>query len=311
MNDVMMIYGGPSETCSGPGGGEGAPCAKMRAALYCRASACALIDCWREAEGLGCRVVTAVRWPDKHFNPGLNGPDWDALVARLCNGEFEAIVADTGDRRLVTVGPLANLPEARSASKPVDQPVRCAIYARSAAVPQRRKDPLSRQILICGDRAARNGWATVGVYRDKGLSGSAGVRRAGLESLLEAAARRDFDFVLVDDLSRLGRSILDLMMILRKLAGFGIEVVTADNRLATEVLATANFGSWGYSIDDHAKWKSMALREAKRARRQINVDPVAPSAIDNRGASPRDATIPEGERRPGQSTEPPYQSSGE
>ena len=64
------------------------------------------------------------------------------------------------------------------------------------------------------DMAKRAGWKIVEVYQDKGISGAKGRNgRPELDRMLNDATRRRFKKLLVWDLSRLGRSLRDLISI--------------------------------------------------------------------------------------------------
>ena len=65
--------------------------------------------------------------------------------------------------------------------------------------------------------AERHGWQVVSVYRDQGISGAKGRdKRPGLEKLLQAVARKEFDMVAAWSVDRLGRSLIDLVGILQE-----------------------------------------------------------------------------------------------
>jgi DNA invertase Pin-like site-specific DNA recombinase len=53
-------------------------------------------------------------------------------------------------------------------------------------------------------------WREVAVFRDEGIGGTV-ERRPGLDAMLEAAKRRDFDVVMVWSIDRLGRSVPGLI----------------------------------------------------------------------------------------------------
>ena len=85
-----------------------------RAALYLcsiddsRKHSPALIDCAREAREQGLRVVTVVAEEElascpEPQTPGLGGNRLRDLVERLGDGQFEVIVAHTGDA-MITIG---------------------------------------------------------------------------------------------------------------------------------------------------------------------------------------------------------------
>ena len=65
--------------------------------------------------------------------------------------------------------------------------------------------------------AERHGWQVVSVYRDQGISGAKGRdKRPGLDKLLQAVARKEFDMVAAWSVDRLGRSLIDLVGILQE-----------------------------------------------------------------------------------------------
>jgi DNA invertase Pin-like site-specific DNA recombinase len=79
---------------------------------------------------------------------------------------------------------------------------RVALYARVST--QEGRQHLSNQLDELRRYAKRMNWGVAGVYSDQ--ASGAKSDRPGLDKMLEAAARRAFDVVLVFDLSRLTRS---------------------------------------------------------------------------------------------------------
>lgn len=78
---------------------------------------------------------------------------------------------------------------------------RAAIYARISTADDRQT--LTNQLRELQEYAARSSWEIVATFTDQ-LSGAAKAR-PGLEQLMEAASRRQFEIVLIWDLSRLTR----------------------------------------------------------------------------------------------------------
>jgi site-specific DNA recombinase len=105
--------------------------------------------------------------------------------------------------------------------------LRCAAYVRVSTSMQNPLSP-EDQLRKCQEFAAREGWEILGdqVYSDEALSG-VGSDRPGLTRMMEAAASRNrpFDAVLVDDSSRLSRSLSDAMRIFERLNFAGVRVV--------------------------------------------------------------------------------------
>jgi DNA invertase Pin-like site-specific DNA recombinase len=89
----------------------------------------------------------------------------------------------------------------------------CAVYARYSSDIQ-RSTSIDDQLRKCLDYASKAGWNVnpLHVYIDEGISGM-GSDRPGYRALLEAARAkpREFGIVLVDDTSRLSRSLAEVM----------------------------------------------------------------------------------------------------
>jgi DNA invertase Pin-like site-specific DNA recombinase len=90
---------------------------------------------------------------------------------------------------------------------------RVALYVRVSTDHQSVKN---QEIELQGV-AERHGWQVVNVYRDQGVSGAKGRdKRPGLDKLLQAVARKEFDLVAAWSVDRLGRSLIDLVGILQE-----------------------------------------------------------------------------------------------
>jgi DNA invertase Pin-like site-specific DNA recombinase len=73
--------------------------------------------------------------------------------------------------------------------------------------------------------AGRAGWEVTKVYRDHGISGAKGRdERPAFDALHKAAARREFDIVMVWSVDRLGRSLKDLVNFLEELRSLNVDL---------------------------------------------------------------------------------------
>jgi len=82
--------------------------------------------------------------------------------------------------------------------------------------------------------AKRAGWEIVKVYQDKGVSGAKGRNgRPELNRMLEDATRRRFKKLLVWDLSRLGRSLRDLISITDNFRELGVDLYVHKDAIDT------------------------------------------------------------------------------
>src|SRR5437764_11991486 len=102
---------------------------------------------------------------------------------------------------------------------------RVGLYARVSTNDQQT---LVMQIRAMREYAARHGWTIALQVREVG-SGAA--KREAREKLLEAARRREIDFVLGWRLDRWGRSVTDLLATLQELEHLGVGCVSLTEAL--------------------------------------------------------------------------------
>jgi len=101
------------------------------------------------------------------------------------------------------------------------------------------QNPLSPddQLRKCREFATREGWDVLDsqIYSDEALSG-VGADRPGLIRMMEAAVAmpRAFDVVLVDDSSRLSRSLSDAMRIFERLNFAGVRVIAVSQGIDSQ-----------------------------------------------------------------------------
>lgn len=108
-----------------------------------------------------------------------------------------------------------------------DEEFICAIYARYSSE-QQRPASIGDQIRKCCEYAERNGWVVDArhIYTDGALSG-VGSDRPGFTALLRAALAKPrlFTVILVDDTSRLSRSLVEAVQLQQRMSFEGIRVV--------------------------------------------------------------------------------------
>ena len=82
--------------------------------------------------------------------------------------------------------------------------------------------------------AERSGWHVVRVFEDAGLSGSKGRdQRPALDAMMKAVNRRDIDVVAAWSVDRLGRSLIDLIELLKDLHAKGVDLFLHQQGLDT------------------------------------------------------------------------------
>jgi len=113
------------------------------------------------------------------------------------------------------------------------QLVRCAVYTRYSSDLQR---PASTedQIRNCQDAADREGWTIVGkyIFSDEEITGQTLVGR-NVDELIRLAKTcpKPFDGIIIDDTSRLGRYVPDVLRVTDILESYGVFVYFAAQRL--------------------------------------------------------------------------------
>jgi DNA invertase Pin-like site-specific DNA recombinase len=95
--------------------------------------------------------------------------------------------------------------------------------------------------------AQRSGWRIVRVFEDNGISGAKGRdKRPGLDALLKAATRREFDLVMAWSVDRLGRSLQHLVQLLNDVHALGVDLYLHQQHLDTTTPSgRAMFGMLG------------------------------------------------------------------
>ena len=109
--------------------------------------------------------------------------------------------------------------------------MRAAIYARYSSENQ-RPESIDDQISSCNRFAEANGFKVLKdhIYTDHAISGSR-KDRDGLNALITASENKDFEIVLIDDLSRLARDNFLMLSLISNLHFEGIRIVSVSDGL--------------------------------------------------------------------------------
>jgi DNA invertase Pin-like site-specific DNA recombinase len=133
---------------------------------------------------------------------------------------------------------------------------RVGLYARVSTHDQQT---LPLQMRAMREYAAKRGWAVAVQIKE---IGSGAAERELREKLLAAARRREIDVVLVWRLDRWGRSLIDLVVTLKKLAELGVSFVSLTEALD---LTTAAGRAMAGLLSVFAEFEHDILRERIRA----------------------------------------------
>ena len=95
------------------------------------------------------------------------------------------------------------------------------IYARVSTLDQ----TVDNQLIELRDHCSKMGWEIVKEYTDEGLSGTLSrEKRPALNAMIKDGYRKKFDTVVCWDISRLGRSMKELIMFLSDMKDRGIGI---------------------------------------------------------------------------------------
>lgn len=96
-----------------------------------------------------------------------------------------------------------------------------AIYTRVSTLDQ----TVDNQLIELRDHCSKMGWEIVKEYSDEGLSGTLSrEKRPALNSLIKDAYRKRFDSVICWDISRIGRSMKELVLFLSDMKDKGVGI---------------------------------------------------------------------------------------
>jgi len=104
--------------------------------------------------------------------------------------------------------------------------VKAATYCRYSS-DQQRATSIADQQRNCARRAEQEGWEIVVQYADEAISGADASRPQYLK-MIAAAMQRQFDALIVDDLSRLARDSLEQERVIRRIEYAGVRIVSGD-----------------------------------------------------------------------------------
>jgi len=84
--------------------------------------------------------------------------------------------------------------------------------------------------------AERHGWDVVGVFSDRGVSGTK-ERRPGLDRMMQGVARKEFNLIAAWSVDRVGRSLQHLLAFLGELKAKGVDLYLHQQGLDTSTPA--------------------------------------------------------------------------
>ena len=141
------------------------------------------------------------------------------------------------------------------------------IYTRVSTLDQ----TIDNQLIELREHCSRMGWEIVKEYSDEGLSGTLSrEKRPALNSLIKDAYRKRFDSVVCWDISRIGRSMKELILFLSDMKDRGIGICSVRQGFDT----STSMGEIMFQfVGILSSWERSMIRERtlaglERARRE-------------------------------------------
>ena len=138
-----------------------------------------------------------------------------------------------------------------------------AAYARVSTELEEQENSYEAQVAYYTEHIKNNpDWDFVGVYADRGISGTSTKRREGFNRMIEDAKAGRIDIILTKSISRFARNTVDALRAVRELRNIGCEVVFEKEGLSsfnpqgdTVMTIMANLAEEeSRSISENVKW---------------------------------------------------------
>ncbi len=150
--------------------------------------------------------------------------------------------------------------------------MRCALYARYSSENQNDRS-IADQVRNCKKLAEGRGWSVLGdyIFEDKALSGTTVAGRPGLAALRHSsdARPRPFDYVLIDDTSRLSRDSVEQGLVIRDLRDNGIFVYFVSDGIDTKDESTEDVLLPVFGIKDSLYSRDLAKKTKRGMEGQV------------------------------------------
>jgi len=140
---------------------------------------------------------------------------------------------------------------------------RVAAYCRVSTDKDAQLESLENQMEAFRYRAAQRGdWDLVNVYADEGLSGTSMKGRVKFLEMIDDCEAGKIDYIITKSISRFARNTVDTLTMVRKLQGWGVQVLfekegidTADSLSEMVLTIMASFAQEeSRSISENVKW---------------------------------------------------------
>ena len=165
--------------------------------------------------------------------------------------------------------------------------MKAVIYTRISTVG--KGQTVDNQLLILRDIAEKKGLDIVKEISDEGISGAKGRdERQGFDELIKGAIKKEFDIILCWDVSRLGRSLKDLVSFLEDIQSAkcdlyihqsGIDTSTASGKMMFQLLSVFSEFERSMIRERVIAGQQRAKSQGKHIGRKTNVNDAVITAV--------------------------------
>lgn len=142
------------------------------------------------------------------------------------SGFYDRIDFQSQERQVIEIGMKSQVPSTTSNIKEEPKRLRVCAYCRVSTEEEMQMNSLENQTIHYTNYIRNNAdWMFVGIYSDRGKSGTKRAHRAGFNKMMRHALEGNIDLILCKSISRFARNVMDTLEAIRVLKENGIRVI--------------------------------------------------------------------------------------
>jgi len=142
------------------------------------------------------------------------------------SGFYDSIDFQSQERQVIEIGMKTQVASTTSNIKEEAKRLRVCAYCRVSTEEEMQMNSLENQTIHYTNYIRNNTeWMFVGIYSDRGKSGTKRAHRAGFNKMMRHALEGNIDLILCKSISRFARNVMDTLEAIRVLKENGIRVI--------------------------------------------------------------------------------------
>jgi DNA invertase Pin-like site-specific DNA recombinase len=142
------------------------------------------------------------------------------------SGFYDSIDFQSQERQVIEIGMKTQVASTTSNIKEEPKRLRVCAYCRVSTEEEMQMNSLENQTIHYTNYIRNNAdWMFVGIYSDRGKSGTKRAHRAGFNKMMRHALEGNIDLILCKSISRFARNVMDTLEAIRVLKENGIRVI--------------------------------------------------------------------------------------